>query len=140
MMIPLNAHEIAKRNMDAGYNCCESVMMTGDKILGLQLPAEVFDACAHFRKGMGSGCVCGALSGLVMISGILDRRYPHPLGERLAAHLHNQFKEKFGSTCCRVLLKNMSILDRVGKKGCKEITGATAAMMHEIWQPVMGNR
>lgn len=136
-MIQLNAHKVAVNYMDDGFNCCEAVMMTGDKVLDLKLPPEVFHACANFRQGIGSGCVCGALSGMVMLSGILDRRFPHPLGKGLASHLHDRFKEKFGSTCCRVLLKEMSFLDKVGKKGCKEMTGATAVMLQEIWEPVI---
>jgi C_GCAxxG_C_C family probable redox protein len=136
-MLAQKASEIAKEAMGKGHNCCEAVLMAANEVWSLKLSPDTLAAGVFFKEGMGSGCSCGALVGLVMISGILSRKYPHPLGKELAPYLYRRFKEQFGSSCCRVLCSNRPLRERIGKKGCKILTGNTATLMVEVWGEVI---
>ena len=62
----------------------------------------------------GSGCTCGALSaGIIALGLFLGRDGPGILNNRIvytaSRELHESFKTKFGSTCCRVLTKNIEL-------------------------------
>lgn len=62
----------------------------------------------------GSGCTCGALSaGIIALGLFLGRNGPGILNNRTvytaSRELHERFKTKFGSTCCRVLTKNIDL-------------------------------
>lgn len=62
----------------------------------------------------GSGCTCGALSaGIIALGLFLGRNGPGILNNRTvytsSRELHERFKTKFGSTCCRVLTKNIEL-------------------------------
>jgi C_GCAxxG_C_C family probable redox protein len=62
----------------------------------------------------GSGCTCGALSaGIIALGLFLGRDGPGILNNRMvyaaSRELHERFKTKFGSTCCRVLTKNIEL-------------------------------
>ena len=70
--------------------------------------AQAAAMAAPFSVALGeSGCLCGALSGAVMASGLLlGQAHPFRRRKRLrdgARHLHDTFKSIHGSTCCRVL-------------------------------------
>ncbi len=62
----------------------------------------------------GSGCTCGALSaGIIALGLFLGRNGPGILNNRTvytaSRELHERCKTKFGSTCCRVLTKNIEL-------------------------------
>jgi C_GCAxxG_C_C family probable redox protein len=78
--------------------------------------------------GMGGGCTCGALSSAQVGLGLLLGPKQHGTMkkkdfEKICKEMHDRFKERFGATCCRVLLKKGK-----EKKGasCKELTGGGA--------------
>ncbi|ATW26113.1 C-GCAxxG-C-C family (seleno)protein [Candidatus Formimonas warabiya] len=131
------ASEISKEAMHQGRNCCEAVLMAADQIWDLRLPQETLAAAKYFRHGMGSGCSCGALVGLVMVSGILSSRFPHPKGNQLVPDLYKQFVDRFGSSCCRELRRQRTLPQRFFNKGCKQLTGTTAEMLVEAWDQVI---
>ncbi|MDN5326460.1 MAG: hypothetical protein PWP41_1156 [Moorella sp. (in: firmicutes)] len=133
LMLVLQASRLAAEAMARGHNCCEAVLLAADEIWHLNLAPDTMAAGALFREGMGSGCSCGALIGLVMVSGILFQRYGHPLGPRLSPYLYDRFKQEFGSSCCRVICKQRPLWGRVGKKACRDLTARTATLMVEIW-------
>jgi C_GCAxxG_C_C family probable redox protein len=67
---------------------------------------------AGFSQGLGgSGCLCGALNGAVVAVGLFlagcagPERFTDKKVRQLSAGLHDQFKLRFGSTCCRVLCR-----------------------------------
>lgn len=90
-------------------------------------------AAGLFREGMGAGCTCGALVGMVMASGILQNKLGLPMDEKFAAKLHQRFKQEFKSSCCAVLRKNHSLVDRIGQRGRIRITSKAASMLVEAW-------
>lgn len=133
-MIALKASELAGEAMRQGFNCCESVLTAANAIWDLNLSQDTFAAASLFKEGIGSGCTCGALVGMVMASGILRERLGLPKNEKLAARLHKRFKQEFKSSCCVVLRKNHTFNDRLGNKGCIRMTSRTAALLVEEWE------
>ena len=95
-----------------GYNCAQSVAVAFCDVTGL---SEEFSAkmASSFGGGMGRMReVCGAVSGMLMVAGLLYG-YDTP-GDDVSkkAHYHlvqdlaGQFREAAGSIICREILKN----------------------------------
>ena len=84
-----------------------------------------------------SGCSCGALTSselvLSMLAGRdtqtddLNRLY------NLSGELHDRFKEKFGSTCCRVLNKE-DYQSQDHFRRCLKITGGASMLLMQFLQ------
>lgn len=95
--------------------CSESVLTALNQgLCGGLTPELALKVAAGFPEGIGgSGCTCGALTGGVIALGLfLSQSHSTHAGRRkvMAAcgSLHHDFKSRFGSTCCRVLVKNGS--------------------------------
>lgn len=95
-----------------GYNCAQSVAVAFCDVTGL---SEEFSAKMASSFGGGIGRmreVCGAVSGMLMVAGLLYG-YDTP-GDDVSkkAHYHlvqdlaGQFREQTGSIVCREILKN----------------------------------
>ena len=95
-----------------GYNCAQAVVVAYSDLTGMD---ETFSAkiASSFGGGMGRlREVCGAVSGMLMVAGILYgydtceddemKKAHYTLVQELAA----KFKEKNGSIICREILKN----------------------------------
>jgi len=118
-----------------GFNCAESIFLTFRSIAAPDLSADMVRLATPFGGGLGrSGCICGALSGAVMILGAAKGRVstdvPRKESYDLSGEYHNRFRQKFGATCCRVLVK-----DEFGSKEQKEkcfriITESAELMMN----------
>ena len=79
----------------------------------------------------GSGCTCGALSaGIIALGLFLGRNGPGILNNRMvytaSRELHESFKTKFGSTCCRVLTKNIELGTKHHFEFCARHAGEVA--------------
>ena len=83
---------------DIHYNCCQSVLVTFAKEMGLT-PEQAFDLGTFFNAGMRHGSVCGALSGTLMVLGMTG------CDEQQAAALLKKFQDCHCSTSCADLLK-----------------------------------
>lgn len=101
------ADEAIKRH-DKGYNCSQAVACVFADELGLD-EALLFKLNEGFGAGMGSGrSVCGALSGAVMIAGLVnsDGNIDSAGGTkgstyRLAAAMQNEFVNRAQRLICR---------------------------------------
>lgn len=93
-----------------GYNCCQSVLLAFQDVIGL--PQEEI---ARISSGFGGGMgrlreVCGAVSGMVFMAGVISPAdHPENADERRANYaLVQEFAENFrkqnGSIVCRDLL------------------------------------
>jgi len=128
---------------DGDYLCSEAVFTVINDYLGQPLPPESVKIASGFPVGMGTaGCTCGALSGGIMALGLkFGRTQPKaemPEMFRVSKELHDEFKTKFHSTCCRVLIKNFEFGDSEHIKQCIYITGqATEMVMKKILQSEM---
>lgn len=128
--------EIVKNAMEHDHNCCEAVLMATQAAFHLPFAEDMMAAASMFGEGMGSGCSCGALVGMVMASGILNQRMEHPRADELPQLIYQKFKQEFGSTCCRVIRKNRPVWQRIGRQGCIQLTTRAAEMLLEEWENV----
>ena len=96
----------------AGYNCAQAVVVAYSDLTGMD---EVFSAkiASSFGGGMGRlREVCGAVSGMFMVAGVLYGYDNSDDNEKKKAHytliqeLAAKFREKNGSIVCREILKN----------------------------------
>lgn len=107
--------EYSERAADAfrrGYNCCQAVVVAFCDKTGMT-EAEAARMSSSFGGGMGRMReVCGAVSGMLLVAGILygydtpgddSRKREH---YRLVQSLAGRFREEAGSIVCREILKN----------------------------------
>lgn len=106
----MNRGEIAKQYFLSGHNCAQSVLLAFSDLTGLDKPTAM-KLASSFGGGMGRlREVCGAVSGMFMVLGILYGEEDVTTQEKKAAHyqrvqtLAAQFREKNGSIICRELL------------------------------------
>jgi C_GCAxxG_C_C family probable redox protein len=123
-------------------HCAESILVACNEVFRGGLNQ---DQAVGIAAGMGaglsdSGCLCGALNGGVLSLGlILPGNRPNRDRKRIrnaSRDLHNQFKNRFNSTCCRVLIKNVKHDPKEHFEQCagitKEAAGMTASMLLEL--------
>lgn len=120
------------RNGD--FLCSEAVFTVINDYLGQPMPAEAVKLASGFPVGMGTaGCACGALSGGIMALGLefgrSEPRAEMPDMFKVSKDLHDEFKVKFRSTCCRVLIKNFEFGGSEHLDQCVYITGQVAEMV-----------
>ena len=95
-----------------GYNCAQSMMVAYCDVTGLT-PEFAAKLSSSFGGGMGRMReVCGAVSGMLMVAGLLYG-YDIPGDDvskkehyHLVQHLAGKFREEAGSIVCREILKN----------------------------------
>jgi len=95
-----------------GYNCAQAVAVAYSDLIGLT-PEFTAKMASSFGGGMGRMReVCGAVSGMLMVAGILYGYNSTDDDETKKAHyslvqeLAGQFRERNGSIICREILKN----------------------------------
>ncbi|WP_419661190.1 C_GCAxxG_C_C family protein [Desulfosarcina variabilis str. Montpellier] len=114
--------------------CTEAVLAALNQGLGGGLTdTQATAMAAPFCIALGdSGCLCGALSGAVMGTGLLlgkDGAYRKRKGMRDSARqLHDQFKLAHGATCCRVLSKKVKHDSKAHFDQCAGLTARAAEM------------
>ncbi len=119
-----------------GYNCAEATLKSVNELLDLGLVPGMEKMATAFGGGVGqAGCICGALVGGNMAIGLYKGR-SSVAEDRMPAYaaakeLHQRFKEKFGSTCCRVLNPGDDYQSVEHKKRCLKYTGNGAGIVME---------
>ena len=95
-----------------GYNCAQSVLVAFSDLTGLDAGFS-----AKFSSSFGGGMgrlreVCGAVSGMLMVAGLLYG-YDTPGDDEIkkehyarVQYLAGRFREEVGSIVCRDILKN----------------------------------
>jgi C_GCAxxG_C_C family probable redox protein len=113
--------------------CSESVLTALNQgLCGGLTPDLAMKVAAGFPEGIGgSGCTCGALTGGVIALGLFLSQSNSTHADRRKAmvascRLHHDFKSCFGSTCCRVLVKNGSSEPSLHYKVCCDRGGWAA--------------
>lgn len=95
-----------------GYNCAQAVLMAFSDMVGLDEKL-----CAKLSSSFGGGMgrmreVCGAVSGMLMVAGLLYGYDGPEEGQIKKEHytrvqyLAEKFREEAGSIICREILKN----------------------------------
>ena len=100
----------AKENFQSGYSCAQAVFLACTEDMGLDTETRARIA-SSFGGGMGGmRQVCGAVSAMVLLAGLLYADTDIPTHERKQAHyarvqeLAHRFQSAHGSYLCRDLL------------------------------------
>ena len=134
-------------NFKKGYNCSQSIILAFEDILPLDI-STLSKMASSFGGGMGRlREVCGSVSGMFMIAGLLYGYDGPETGEVKAEHyariqeLAHKFEEKHGSIVCREML-GLSVKHDVPtpeartteyykKRPCAEIIGDAAEILEQ---------
>ena len=130
-----------------GYNCAQSVFLAFEEECGLERSLAL-KLSSSFGGGMGRlREVCGAVSGMFMVAGVLYGYDSPQADEEKAEHyariqkLANSFREYTGSIVCRELLGLEQKSDAptpekrtesyYQKRPCVQMVGLAAAVMEQ---------
>jgi len=122
------------------FLCSEAILHTFNEALGKPLPQEAIKLSSGFPVGMGvlgtGGCTCGALSGGVMVLGLVyGRANPGddaPQVLEKAKELHDWFLADKGSTCCRALIRKLEFGSPEHIDQCVAFTGDVAERLAKV--------
>lgn len=106
--------EKAKAYFEQGYNCAQAVTLAFSEEMGMEI-----DAAAKMASSFGGGLgrlreVCGCVSGMALVAGVLWGYSDPKAREEKADHyariqkLVEAFREKNGSIICRELLAGIN--------------------------------
>lgn len=141
-----NRNTIAQNYFKQGYNCAQSVVMAFGDLTGLTAEQGARVA-SSFGGGLGRMReVCGAVSGMAIVLGILygyddprdvtGKKEHYALVQRLAG----RFREANGSIVCRELLGDNGAIrsapdprtaEYYRKRPCPELVGMAAEILDE---------
>ena len=105
----MNRFEKAFALHEQGYNCAQAVIGAYADVIGIG-EQEAFSIGAGFGGGAGTGELCGAISGALMVLGLLTPvDAADPVGSKkrttaLSKEFQKRFQEKFGALRCHDLL------------------------------------
>ena len=139
--------EAATANFMKGYNCSQSVVLAFADILPID-KADLSRLSSSFGGGMGRlREVCGSVSGMFMVVGLLYGYDGPETGQIKAEHyariqeLAHRFEEKHGSIVCRELLglgirhdaplPEARTAEYYKKRPCPEIVGDAAEILEQ---------
>ncbi len=121
-----NASEYYK----SGYNCCQAVVLAYQDVLNMDTDT-LLKVSSSFGGGMGRlREVCGAVSGMFMVLGLLEGYTDNKNPEAKMAHyakvrdFADKFKAKNGSIICRELCD-------LHKKNCASLVGDCAEIVYD---------
>ncbi|MCL4079420.1 C-GCAxxG-C-C family protein [Coriobacteriia bacterium Es71-Z0120] len=136
---PASRAEIAAASYyQNGLWCGESVVKAVNEALGSPMPEGVHRMASGFCEGLGgSRCICGALAGAVMASGIvLGRSGPADAWEpsyEAAAELRRRWVERERAETCHEVAERHGGMDAPARWAhCAELVGTTARWVVEL--------
>lgn len=116
------------------YNCCQAVLVTFADRLGLT-PEQANALGAHFGSGMRHGSTCGAVSGALMVLGLLG------CDEKQSTALLRDFRTRHGALDCADLAPGFQGTGRAAQgplrqlgPGDVSISGGTAQGAEHLTQ------
>jgi len=114
--------DTAWKKFRGGYNCAQSVLYSYSETLDVD-PDLALRIATGFGGGMGRKQeVCGAVTGGIMVLGLLHGRGENEGKERVdktyleVRNLIDSFTMVHGTLCCRDLLSGCSLLTEEGRK------------------------
>lgn len=114
-----------------GYSCSESIIKAASEA-GL-CDSSLISIATSFSGGMSSGCLCGAVAAVQMISGLhfgKDNSYGNDVCARQkAAFIIEEFKKRNKVTCCRVLSGGLSGAEK--KERCSKYVADCCEILEE---------
>jgi C_GCAxxG_C_C family probable redox protein len=114
------------------FFCSEAIVKTIKDAFRLSAPDAVIAMASGFPVGLGgAGCTCGAVIGGVLSLGLVfGRALPKDSkvekAMKLSRELHDIFKKRYKSTCCRKLTRYMIMGSSGQIQQCIAFTGEMA--------------
>ena len=128
---------LAKKKAEELYRsgqflCSEAVFWVANEYMGNPVPADMVRLASGFPVGMGmAGCACGAVTGGIMALGLKYGRSAPAISTpgmfEAAKELHDRFKQRRKTVCCRTLIKSFDFGSPEHMEQCIAITGEVAA-------------
>lgn len=117
-----------------GYSCAESVVM--EAIEKGIVPKDLLPVATAFSGGLGSGCLCGAISASQIVIGYLfgrDNKSGNDVKARaMAKQFVEEFKKNHPATCCRVLTRGMDMASPERKAHCTNMVDECSRILEEM--------
>jgi C_GCAxxG_C_C family probable redox protein len=107
-------------------HCAEAVLAAAMRHFKPEAGEEMVRLAAGFGGGSSTGCICGAVVGGTMAFGFIFA-FDRNRVKRLTKELHRWFKDEYGATCCKTIIKGH-------KNICYELTGKVAGKVAEMVQ------
>ena len=87
-------------------NCAETILYGANKVYNLDLDPRALKLAAGFGGGMGVEATCGALTGAVMVLGMVfarEKGHDTPRLKELCAEFLEEYRRQMGSIDCKTL-------------------------------------
>ena len=143
----MTRREAAMANFKNGYNCSQSIVLAFEDLLPVD-GKQMLKLASSFGGGMGRlREVCGSVSGMFMIAGLLYGYDGPETGQVKADHyariqeLAHRFEEEHGSIVCREMLglnvkhdvpvPEARTAEYYKKRPCAEIIGDAAEILEQ---------
>ena len=110
---------------DIHYNCAQSLLVTFAEEMGLS-EEQAYALGAHFGSGMRHGSTCGAITGALMVLGMLG------YDEATATSLLRTVREGHGALDCATLLRTSHEAGIPRKQHCDGIVFEMLAAVEAI--------
>ena len=110
---------------DVHYNCCQSVLVPFCQACGLT-PGQAYQLGAHFGSGMKHGSTCGAVTGALMVLGLMGQ------GPEASAALLRKFREKNQTLDCASLLAQAKERGEPRKPHCDRMVFDAVELVEEL--------
>ncbi|MCL2256546.1 MAG: C-GCAxxG-C-C family protein [Firmicutes bacterium] len=125
-----------------GFYCSEAIVSAFRKHVDPSMPIEMVAAAGGFPIGVGRAkCMCGAVSGAVIVLGyFFSRTEPTTITDpksmkclELCYEVQEEFRKMHkGTLCCHIHVKGMDLLSGEHKKQCVSFTGDMAEATAKI--------
>lgn len=125
---------------DVNMNCCERILYGANKAYGLGLKRDELRLAAPFGGGMGVGTVCGAISGSLMVLGLLySKRLEKEtdLKKDITVPFLKHVKKKQGSLNCKYNKAHYAVHEP--KFDCSAVVLSIAECLDETVQSLNRN-
>ena len=117
-----------------GNSCSESIIL--EAIEKNYCDKDLLSVATGFSGGIGSGCLCGAVAGSIMVISSLfgkENKYNNPLKAReLSKEFMTKFKDAHKVTCCRALSKGFEMHSPERKQNCCNFVEFCSNTLSEI--------
>ena len=129
----------AKEYYTKGYSCSESIIQAANDFGILPQGTDVNQLnkiASAFSGGMGAGCLCGAVAGSQIITGLIygrENKDSSPAEvKNKAKQVIDDFKKLRKTTCCRALTAPSHITPENRRAYCADIVRDAAGVLENI--------
>ena len=124
-MTRMEESQALRDRTDVHYNCCQSVLAPFAEACGLDRDTA-FRLASGFGKGMRHDSTCGAVTGALMVLGLMGR------GAEEQEKFLAWFREKNGALDCGTLLGRMDRRGEEHKPNCDRMVCGAAEYLEQL--------